>query len=206
MIKIINNLLLLLFLGMLLYSCSSSELVSTWKDEEFIKENKFKKLLVIAIGEREDSQKLFENLFKKNFEEENVEAVKSYPLLGSNRKLMRDEILSIVSDLKIDGVLITHLKGTEKEVTYSPNSPSTMSGTNMGSMYTYYQSTYDYLHAASSSQQKVKVILETRLFDVKEERVVWSTVSATIDPNDVRKAIEEIQELIIDQMKEDNVI
>lgn len=189
-----------------LYSCSSSELVNTWKDEEFIKENKFNKLLVIAIGEHEDSQKLFEILFKKNFEEENVEVVKSYPLLGSNRKLLREEVLSIVSDLKVDGVLITHLKNKEIEGTYSPGVSSQVSGSNLGSLYTYYQTTYDYVHAPGYYNEKVKVLLETRLFDVKEKRVVWSTVSETIDPTDIRKAIEEIQELIIDQMKEDNVI
>jgi hypothetical protein len=52
----------------------------------------------------------------------------------------------------------------------------------------------------------VKVYLETRLFDVKEERVVWSTVSATVDPNDVRAAIEEIQDIIVGQMKADGVL
>ncbi len=188
---------------LILSGCSSSELVSTWKDEEFIKENKFQKLLVIAIGEHEDRQKLFENLFKKNFEAENIEVVRSYPLLGPNRKMLRDEVLKLVADLKVDGVLITHLKNTEVESSYSQNIPSQVSGSNYGSMYTYYNSAYEYVHTPGAFQEKVKVFLETRLFDVKEERLVWSTISATIDPNDVREAIEEIQGLIIDQMKAD---
>ena len=186
-------------------SCSSSELVSTWKDEEFTKNNKFHKLLVIAIGKNEDRQKLFENLFKKNLEAENVEAVKSYPILGPNRKLLKQEVLKLVSDLNVDGVLITHLKNTEVEGAYSPNIPTQMSGSNLGSMYTYYNSAYEYVHTPGSYQQKIKVYLETRLFDVKEERLVWSAVSATIDPDNVRDAIEEIQALIIDQMKADQL-
>lgn len=196
----------LLILIIISAGCTSSELVDTWKDEEFIAGQQYKKLLVIAIGEHLDRQKLFENLFKKNFEKQNVEAFRSYPHLGSNRKLVKEEIMKIVADLNVDGVLITHLKNTEKEGTYSINVPTQVSGSNYGSMYTYYNSTYEYVHTQGAYQEKVKVYLETRLFDVKEERMVWSTISATVDPNDVRNAIEEIQELIIEQMKKDAVI
>jgi hypothetical protein len=206
MIRINGFYLTSLFILTVLYGCSSSELVNTWKDEEFLKENKFQKLLVIAIGEHTDRQKLFENLFKKNFEKENVEVIKSHPILGSNRKLNKEEIINLVSELKVDGVLITHLKNTESETTYSPNVPTQISGSNYGSMYIYYQSTYDYIHSPGYLQAKVKVLLETRLFDAKDERVVWSAISSTIDPKDIREAIEDIQDLIISRMKKEGVI
>ena len=188
-----------------LVSCASSKLTSTWTDPKY-RGSQYSNLLVIGAAEKDNIRRSFEKKFVEKLEAAGIKAVESSSVMSKDEKIDKETILAVVKKTGADGVLLTYLVAVkEKEVTspsvtYKPvddyhggSIPDISSATGSGSDSQYYSS-------------RVKVQLETNLYDVKTEQKVWSARSTSLNPKSDTALIDSVIEILVKNLKKNKLI
>jgi len=162
--------------------------------------------LVIGAAEDERLRRSFEKKFVEELEAAGIKAVESSSVMSKDQKIDKETILAAVEKTGADGVLLTYLVAVkEKEVstpsvTYSPvddyhggSIPDLSSGPGYRSETQYYST-------------RVKVHLETNLYDAKTEQKVWSARSRTLNPKSDTALIDSVIEVLAKDLKKNKLI
>jgi len=131
-----------------------------------------------------------------------VEAVSSAEAIPmpADLKLEKDAILKVVEDYGNDSVIITHLAGFDKEETF------TRTGGFGPGFYGHYGGIYDVVHDPGYYRGYTTVRLETNLYDVKTEKLLWSGQSETQDVKSINKLIDDVLALVINELQKHNLL
>jgi len=161
----------------LLFACVSTKLEKSWADPSFsLKPSPYKKVLVVAPLKDAASQRIAEDKIVKQIKAGT--AVPSYSYLkttDTDEKLLQAQL---VKD-GFDGIIVMHLTDVEKSVTYNP-------GTSYGGWYGYRNYTPGYY-----SEDKT-FLVETNMYSVKDDKLMWSGTTSSLNPTSFDKSMDEI--------------
>ena len=189
-----------------LISCAESKLSRSWTDPKY-RGSQYVNLLVIGVAEDENTRRSFEKKFAEKLEAAGIRAVESSSVMSKDQKIDKETILAVVEKTGVDGVLLTYLVAVKEKdvaspsVDYSPANdygggtvPNLSSLPGYGSSGTQYYST------------RVRVRLETNLYDAKTEQKVWSAQSTTLNSKSDTALIDPVIELITKDLKKNKLI
>ena len=199
--------LIVLIAGILLVSaCANTKISQSWVDPDHKKV--YKALLVIGIAESEQNRRAYESYFVEELKAIGVEAVASYKLIKSDQKIDRETVTKAIDGLGIDGVLITHLLAVDEETIYRPSMDymPMYGGGYYGGMYSYYPHVNTYVHRPGYYTTHETYTLETNLYDVETEELVWSARTRTFSPESVDEVIVDLTRLLIADLKDKKLI
>ena len=197
--------MILLLLALLMASCSGSRMVSTQMDADR-KGKPIKNVLIIGVIEDKAIRENYEKYFMERLNAAGVEAMSSAQVLpvSIGKKLDKKEIIDLVEQHGIDTVAVTHLVDREQDETFSrSNRLSTIY--NQG-YYRYYTGVWDNLYEPTVYSDHVQYFLETRLYDVKTQKLIWTGESETMDPKTIGQAIGQIVSLVMDELKKNGLL
>jgi hypothetical protein len=116
-----------------------------------------------------------------------------------------DEIRKKIRNDGFDGAITMRLMDVEKDKFYSP--------TTLSSYPIYYRtfSGYYYRNLPYYSQQGYYTTtktytVETNVYSMKEDKIIWSAITATTDPSGVDKMMDEITKVVYKRMKSEGFI
>jgi hypothetical protein len=182
----------------LLACAAQTRLTQTWKETAF-HGGPFKRVLVIGFGQDGATRRIFEDEFAGRLQAAGVAAIPSYTLAPG----VNETDLSIVKDMVArsgaDGVLTTRLVGIDKRVNVHPGQVivTPVLGYRRN-FYGYYSST---MVIPPSTYQYEVVTLETNLWQIAGESLVWSGTTETFAPDDVRESSVEFAGVIINALR-----
>ena len=187
----------------LIISCAGTETELTHDQRnEAYKGKPVSNILVIAITGNEDSRRSFERKFVARLKSIGVEAISSEEAIPMppNLELKKEMILSAVNQFKNDAVIITHMidKG-EKEV-------YTRGGRTHRGYYGFYRTRHSYAHNPGYSSTSKTLRLETNLYDVKTEKLIWSGQSKTLSKDSKYQIINDVIKVVIDDLQNNKLI
>jgi hypothetical protein len=185
----------------LIISCAGTELTHKQVNEAY-KGKPVSNILVIGITGNEDSRRSFERKFVAQLKSAGVEAVSSEDAIPMppDLKLTKKMILNAVNQFKNDAVIITHLiDKKEKEVV-------TRGGQAYTGYYGFYHSGFSYSHDPSYSSTSKTVRLETNLYDVKTEKLIWSGQSKTWSKDSKYQIINDVIKVVVDDLQKNKLI
>lgn len=201
-----GRLAIVLFTGIFLFSCARTKLSRTWIDPKY-SGSQYDNLLVIGAAEDDNIRRTFEKKFVEKLEAAGIRAVESSSVMSKDQKIDKESILAVVEKTGVDGVLLTYLVAVKEKdvaspsVDYSPANdygggtvPNLSSLPGYGSSGTQYYST------------RVRVRLETNLYDAKTEQKVWSAQSTTLNSKSDTALIDPVIELITKDLKKNKLI
>ena len=182
----------------LVISCAGTELTQEQIDEAYTG-NPVSDILVIAITGNEHNRRSFEKKFVAQLKSVGVDAVSSEEAIPmpANLELKKEMILNAVNQYKNDAVIITHLIGKEEKDVY------TRSGSAHRGFYGFYHSRYSDPGYSSTS---TTVRLETNLYDVKTEKLIWSGKSKTWSKDSKDKIINDVIKTVIKNLQQNKLI
>lgn len=184
------------------FGCSSTKIVSSWKDPDssFV-EGQFGKVIVVALSPNELNRRIAED--KIASESENLYA--SYNYLDKNVINDEEKTKEIFKKEAFDGVMMLKLIEQKEEQTYVPGSSYTPRYYGYG--YAGYHSAYwgGYYEPGYYKTDK-KYFIETSVFSLKKDKLLWSGITSTVNPSKVERAIDEITFVTYRQMKKDGFI
>ena len=177
----------------------------------------FKNMLVIGVAENDESRQAFENAFAKSIGDEGGQARGSWSVLPKSEQLEEDELRAAIAAGGFDGVLVTRLLSVDKEQEYTPAStydnPRTRYYTTGGGgglygygFYGFYGTTYAQVHEPGYFETSTTIRLETNLYSVATDALVWTGQSETVDPASIPDARESMTAAVAKKLKEERLI
>jgi hypothetical protein len=186
----------------LIISCAGTELTHKQVDEAY-KGKPVSNILVIAITGNEDSRRSFERKFVAQLKSAGVEAISSEEAIPmpADLELKKEAIINAVRQFKNDAVIITHLISQEEKEAFSRSDE-------VQSYYGFYHNRYmgSYTHDPGYSSTKKTVLLETNLYDVKTEKLIWSGQSKTISKDSKDQIINDVIKVVIKDLQNSKLI
>ena len=181
--KRLQTLSAVLLLGLALASCGgSTQLVESWAEPTY-QAKPTPKVMVVGLGENERRVKAFEDIFSGYFAARKLEVIKGNELKAINVPDV-DAFKKIVHDSGADLCVITKLVDISDETVYHPGTSSYVPVTGYYGMGYYYSSSYVMVNDPGYISTSKVYKVETNVYDVATEKLVWSGLSKTTDPAD----------------------
>jgi hypothetical protein len=193
---------LLLAAGVLLAACASTSLVNQWKSPEHTGAP-LRKVLVVGVSEQPSVRRVFEDEFASRLTAAGVSAVPSYTRIKEDGQAEQAVLEQAVQDLGADGVLVTRLVKSEQRTQISPGfyRPAPAMG-----FYGWYSSAWMGYYEPPTVYQYDVVTAETSLYSPPQSALVWSGITQTFSPTDVKKETAGFADVIIRALREQGII
>jgi hypothetical protein len=175
----------------LLFACVSTKLEKSWADPSFsLMPSPYKKVLVLAPLKDAASQRIAEDKIVKQLK--NSVGVQSYSYLTSTEtdpKILQAQLLKD----GFDGIILMRLTDVDKSVTYNQ-------GSSYGGWYGYRNYTPGYY-----SEDKT-FLVETNMYSVKDDKLMWSGTTSSLNPASFDKSMDEIITAIKTELQKKGIL
>jgi len=196
----------------ILVSCSSTQLIETWKNPD-IDTYAPSKVLVVGLTSNIEAKQKFEDQLKEQLEMRGAEVVTSLELFKSSfitEKLTEDELKVLENDLIRDGfdtILFSKVIGVEDRIAYSKN-------------YDVYDETFkkfreDYLryqdiyYNPDYYEEYIIYHAETSMYCIcptKDRELIWKGYVDIVDPQSINKSVKDYVNQVIKVLEEQALI
>ena len=188
-----------------LSSCSNStQITSSWREpSKHISIANLNKVLVVAMFKSKISSRLAEDQMANYL---GGKGVVSYNYLDSNfNKKNVEAIRDKIRDDGFDGAITMRLIDAEKEKVYNPSNfelyppyYSSFSG--------YYYRNFPYYSNQGYYTTSKVFTVETSVFSIKEDKIIWIGSTKTTDPNGVERMMKEIAKVVYKRMHKEGFL
>lgn len=185
--------LLLSSLLLAVASCASTSIVSEWKDPA-VSSLRFHRVLVVAPSRDPAIRHTAEDELVNRIGPER--AVASYTMLQEQELADRTRLKQRAQEMGFDGMVVFRIARVENEATWVP-------GTYWGPYYAIGGwPAYD----PGYVQTDTVVHVETDVYNVVDDHLVWATRSKTYDPSSMRKLVDEVASAVGKKMRDQNLL
>lgn len=184
----------MLLVAGLFVSCAQHEITSTWKNEA-LPEMVLEDVLVIGQAKHPTTRRIFENAFVEDLVAEGVEAKVSFTHNVQGNIMTRETLLKVIGETEAKTVLITRLVDRRHKTMYQDSVNRTTS------IYEEPYGAYFDSPAPQAASTKIYVYLESKIYDVKSEQLLWSASARCKDPVMTKKYMGEITDLLVMDLK-----
>lgn len=199
-----------LFVVILAASCSSTELLSSWKSEN-ANLQAYKKVLVVGLtGSKDRSiRDNLESAMVNSLKSSNINAVAASESYGPKafEKMSDNDVISKVKSDGYDGVIILALLDKEKEKNYTPGRVS------YTPYYTYYsrywrqwRTMYDRVYEPGYYTNTTNYTLEANLYNVQMDKLEYSAQTKSFDPANAATLANAVTKTVVADMAKKGVI
>ncbi len=188
------------------FACSSTEFVSTWRSPTAQPLRLAgTKVVAVFMSKKEGVRRHAEDAMAREITKRGAQGVPSYTVI--DERLIRDEKFarSAFERLGFAGSVVMRVVGNQTQVTYTPS---------YWTAYPYYGHFWGgywgwgwgSVYAPGYLETEKVVSVETLIYSLRQDQLVWAGVSRTTDPSNLDSFIEELAGAITDQMKSDGLL
>jgi len=154
-------------------SCATTTVTDVWKDKDY--QGKAQKIVVIMAARSPDMRNMFEDRFVGELDARGNNAFQSHTIIPMEQLRDKELVKSKIKSTGADTVLISRLVDTKTIESYMPGQIYVVP-----SFYYGWGSYYSVLFAGYGYTDDIQVAyIETNLYDVKTEKLIWSGHSKT---------------------------
>jgi len=204
-IKVLSVGLLLIVAG-----CTTSKITSSWKAENTLPQ-KYNKVMVLGLIREADRtiQENMENHLVSDLQELGYNAVSSMKEYGpkSFENMDEEAAISKLKNSGIDAVLTVVLLDKQKERKYIPgNMYYSPYGYYYNRFWGYRATIYRRIYEPGYYITDTKYFWESNLFDMSNQKLVYSVQTQTFDPANTESMAHEYGQMIVNDMAKNNVL
>lgn len=201
-----------LILLLVLTACSSTEIVENWKNPDIVIFDA-SKVLLVGISNNAEARERFESKLQKEFEERNVEAVRSLDVFDvsfiDSKKTEKelDAFEQSLLEKDFDAILLTKITGFEsrqsfrKSLTELYNYSDGFNEDFRRHQNIYYDEGYYETYTVYNAETSLYCICMD-----KERSLIWRGSIDILDPENVEKTIKDYVRLLVVAMEEQDLI
>ena len=116
-----------------------------------------------------------------------------------------ERVKAKIRELGFDAIVIMRVVAVDKEQEYVPPSTRTIATGGPG-MYGYWQTGWVEVYDPGYTKEKTVAVVDTELYQVADEKLVWSSRSTTLNPKDVAGSIDEIIDATAEAMRKQGLL
>lgn len=188
---------------LILTACSSTTIVEQWADPD--QKTAFNHLLVLSLNHSDSKRRVFESGFIAELDKRNIQSTASYELLPDKEDLSKETIKAAIAGTDIDAALVIRQVRIKKEERVVPPRYDYVGDPFYGSFYGYYGH-FAPIYTPGYVTEDTIVHLETNVYRVEGERLVWSGKTETYNPKNTNTLISELAKTILNELARSNLI
>lgn len=192
MSRLLGPLGLLITIGALASCGASTQFTDMWKDPSLTKLD-FKKVAVFALTSDMSMRRVVEDELVSHCKK--VQAVASYTFLEPGEKSKDVEyVKGKVKEIGCDGAITMRVVGVDDKTTYVPGSYMTSAAypTPYYSFGGYYGYAAPMVYEPGYNITERYVTVETNIYRISDEKLVWSGRSQTVDPASTTELVRDV--------------
>jgi hypothetical protein len=187
---------------------TSTQLNAQWVNPEAGARLPLRNMVVMGINRDTTARRIYEDAMVAELSARGVQALASYKVLPDEGPASEQAIQKAVTDAGADAILVSRTVSVSDEVRVSP-------GMVMGPPFGFgWRGFYGYYHGMWSAAYYVpptvytvrNVLVDTRLFDAREQAVIWSGSSTTTPTGTMQQTINQFAATIAEALARDKVI
>lgn len=177
--------------GFGLGSCgSATQFTDIWKAPD-VTEIHAKKVLAVCLTADETMRRMGEDELIRGLK--NAQGVASYTLLDQNQVRDLDYARQALKEAGFDVAVTMRGVGTDVQQTYVPgNYVSAPYGSYYGSYWGYHGYAWPAVYEPGYMQSTKYVLVETCIYSIPQDKLLWSGRSQTADPSSVSALVKEV--------------
>ncbi|MEA3413342.1 MAG: hypothetical protein U9R74_17675 [Pseudomonadota bacterium] len=181
-----------------LTACSSTKLVTQWKDDQY-GGPAFSSIFIVGMVKDDVSRRYLEDALAARMDKDGVKGIPGYRLLPTPVDLDEEsEIREAVGQTDADAVLIVTLTGVDKQERVVPPRVEYVPAMGMGyGMYPYYMSSYQAVYQPGYTTIDTIIGMEQKLFSVASEELVWAGKTECVNPSSRDKVVGEMADVLM---------
>jgi len=173
---------------LILISCNATKTTVSWEKPDYGQPN-FQKIAVIGMVGNLPARQHLEKEVTQELVDQGIRAFASMNFLppGSRSKAPDFERLTrLLKKEGFDGVLMVSLTDVDKDRQYVPGRTSYHPHTRYHRFGNYYTTTYHRVRRPGYFTSSTTFFIESNLYDLSSEELVWMTQAKTTDPNSLK--------------------
>jgi hypothetical protein len=179
--------------------CSSADVVDTWRDPSLSGPVHFNRVLAIAVHPDGAVRRIAEDEMVKQIG--TGRAVPGYQFIRDEERGNVPNLKKELSKGDFGGVVVMSVIGVRDQTRFVPAA---------GDSYEPFFLYYDHAHTASETPgylvtEKIARI-ETRVYSVAKEKLIWSAVSDAFDPGDTRKTVRDVLKTVGAELRKQKLL
>src|SRR5262245_19768032 len=162
-------------------SCGpATQLTSSWADPTAANHT-YKKIAIVGVTPRTAARRMYEDDFSAELQARGITAVSSYTFAAGDGQLDQQAAAEKLKEIGADAVIVTRLVDKQTVETYYPPTYSAVAAPApyYGGWYGYYSMGYTYMSTPGYVEQNDIFRLETNLYDLANDKLVWSGLTET---------------------------
>ena len=193
--------LLVISTALLFASCSSTKLVSSWRNPDAtVDVNKLKKVWVMCLVKDETTRRVAEDELAKRMPGVLIPTYNEYPTDMLKNKT--DQVNASISKSGYDGIIIMRLVDKQQQTSYVPGTyPTYYYG-----WYGYYGYAAPYYYDPGYYRTDEYYSVETNVYSLNPDKLIWSGITETMNPNSAQTTMKEIADAIAYKMKSEKFL
>jgi hypothetical protein len=216
----------ILLLTLILSACAPTQEISrTWADREALPKEPFKSVFVMALVQEKNKAEM-EKKLAKVLESRGFKVVKGsdviHPDKADSGKINKEKLVKIIQDNGCEALYVLAVKDIKTVKVYGKQDAPSEVPTHQiyeplvqyypmafGYYGIYYNYLSDYQEQSFSPDYYAldkTFFLETNLYNVSTEKLLWSVQSKAFNPEDLDSAFKTYKKLLIDNLKKEGLI
>lgn len=195
-----------LAMGMfILAGCNNTaHIEKSWRDPEVsVSMAKLKKILVVALLKNESNRRSAEDQLVTMLNGKGVASNKYFT--GAIPEDKENEARQKLKDDGFDGAIVMRLADVDKDVRYVPGSFNSFP-VYYGKFWGYYRNSWNNFYRPGYYESTKKYTVETNVYSLLRDKLVWSGLTSTVDPGNVEKLIQSTAGAVFARMKKEKFI
>jgi len=181
-------------------SCATTTITDTWKDRTY--QGNAQNIVVIMVARTQHLRNMFEGRFVAELRTRGNNATQSHKIVPFEQLTDKELVKSRIKSTEADTVLIARLVDSKTIEAYMPGQ---VHGVPM--YYSYWGTYYDVVFVDYGYTGDTQVsYVETNLYDVKTEKLIWSARSKTERTQGEQHLINTFIDIIIKKLSSDKII
>lgn len=181
----------------LVSSCVSTSIVNSWNDPNSTDNaNNWDKVLVAVQSSSDVKRRVAEDKLASMSDV----LYPSYLLFPDKASVQNENALrKKVEAEQFDAIMTLRLVDASKQTSYVP-------GSYTGSYWGYHGGYWGGYYNSGYYREDTYYVIETQVFSLEEEKMVWSGITSTVNPAKIDKTIEEVARMTFRQMEKDGFV
>lgn len=186
-----------------LAACSGTRVGDVWRDPGFAG-GPFRNVVVFVLGTDAGVRRLAEDEFVRRLPM-NTRGIAAYGLVPNAEQGDLEKVRARLRSSGFDGAIVARLAGVEG------TSPRAAGGgervpVSYRTLGDYYVSTYQELERPGDVRLARTVRIQTNLYAVASESLIWSGVSQTFNPEATREVAGDVAKVVVEQLQKAGIL
>ena len=193
---------------------STVEVIASWVNKEEAQGYKANSVFIVVLTQNMATRSLMERDLAAAATAKGIKAIQSLsmltPVTGVPDSVLMEAFIQTVKKSGTNTVLIVSLLDSRNETKYIPSSSYTYEPYSHYGYYgmypTYYATTFNTISSPGYYVTDNTYYIESNLYDVASEKILFSIQTKAVNPNDIDKASKKFTSTLIDEIRNNGML